>query len=869
MKAYSYKPKGVVTAVFSDGAATISSCGSPPARPCTGRLSCSAGADGEDSDPADDGTARFRVSVTLARRQMAGEKVQLRLQLEDYDNVLTRPVLVPIGRGLVQNVFVLVHDQTEIPLGEVGVINLAWKLVSDGPGVDPGREPEPEPEEEPEREEEPQPQPEGEPELQPEPQPEMEADLEQEPEPEAMDYDELGNDANDDQNAAEADMPEPGRDRHRSSSGSGAEQPAWRVPLMGALGAHHQRLYRGGDPERRRAPPPPAERRERRRRRLEMVRWSGRPLAVYVIEVLVYDRRLRGAQRPPVRFPVDRWLRGPVYRLSPLDCSLPQEVEDPSQVTLRQAELLYKADTYGYRPLRFDGAPIEVPDIPDEEKFYNMHEAFHTAREGVVEMWSDFADSEDKWTCFSEMERTFRPSALETNIANVWATDEWFGNQRLAGPDSFLITLCTKIPDKLGVDDAMLRPFLCGLTLNEALQRRRMFIVDLEILDGLQAIPGSEICAPVALFFLNGSGDLVPVAIQLHQNKGPDNPVFLPSDDVCLWVTAKMFYNCSEAQHHHLWLLAVPLLLLESLTVAVHRALSPSHPVFRLLAPYLHRRLEGANLARRHLLTAAGWLDRCGQLTPDSRRQLIARILERWRLDRDGVVPRQVAARGVAEPSVLPHYPYRDDATALHAAIERYVRASLRAVYDDERRLDGDWELFQWRRELGNTEQAGGCRINGVRGDCIVGFYRLDEVVDVVTAIISTCSVGHAAASRSAFAQYSLPANYPLRLLGRPPRSKELLPDMLSDMVALMSGPRAARETAALARLLTSMSPNVVREYSSRHLWLPAAVEAEEEMWEEMKRVAEEGDKRNAEARFPYRCLTASCDEIMYEGMWS
>lgn len=34
-----------------------------------------------------------------------------------------------------------------------------------------------------------------------------------------------------------------------------------------------------------------------------------------------------------------------------------------------------------------------------------------------------------------------------------------------------------------------------------------------------------QLCSPLALFYLNKNNKLLPVAIQLKQKKGPDNPV--------------------------------------------------------------------------------------------------------------------------------------------------------------------------------------------------------------------------------------------------------------------------------------------------------------------------------------------------------
>ena len=45
----------------------------------------------------------------------------------------------------------------------------------------------------------------------------------------------------------------------------------------------------------------------------------------------------------------------------------------------------------------------------------------------------------------------------------------------------------------------MLGPFLEGLTLEQALERKKLFIVDLELLDGIEAVEGTQVSqAPAA-----------------------------------------------------------------------------------------------------------------------------------------------------------------------------------------------------------------------------------------------------------------------------------------------------------------------------------------------------------------------------------
>lgn len=110
---------------------------------------------------------------------------------------------------------------------------------------------------------------------------------------------------------------------------------------------------------------------------------------------------------------------------------------------------------------------------------------------------------------------------------------------------------------RMGVTDVMLQPFLEGWPLHQVIEAKRLFMVDLEILQGLPCkseeyvvnndtfiihcgnssiiqiiihiidwFPFVSQCpVPIALFFVNGDGRLVPIAIQLFQQKADDNPV--------------------------------------------------------------------------------------------------------------------------------------------------------------------------------------------------------------------------------------------------------------------------------------------------------------------------------------------------------
>lgn len=75
-----------------------------------------------------------------------------------------------------------------------------------------------------------------------------------------------------------------------------------------------------------------------------------------------------------------------------------------------------------------------------------------------------------------------------------------------------------------------------------------MYLCDLEILDGLPCKDGAYLAAPLCLLHVNVSGQLKPIAIQLNQTPGENNPIFLSTDGWLDWIAAKMYYQCASAQ---------------------------------------------------------------------------------------------------------------------------------------------------------------------------------------------------------------------------------------------------------------------------------------------------------------------------------
>ncbi|KAK6976143.1 arachidonate 12-lipoxygenase 12R-type, partial [Biomphalaria glabrata] len=297
------------------------------------------------------------------------------------------------------------------------------------------------------------------------------------------------------------------------------------------------------------------------------------------------------------------------------------------------------------------------------------------------------------------------------NGKDLWSDDVFFGYQRISGINPLLIKLVTQIPPKFPVTNALTKPFLEGYVLDEALEQKKIFMCDLKILEGTQAQKGFVICHPMAMFFLDRTNHLKPVAIQLFQKPGPKNPIFTPASPFWTWTVVKMWYNNAEAIHHQILVHNGYHSLFEGIVIAVHRNLSPSHPIFKLLASHTVMLLAMNERGRNFIFCKGGWLEKALSISLEGFEELTKKGLNNWKIDVDGSLPDDLKRRGVDDHRVLPCYPYRDDAMLIYKAIKEFVQSYIELYYSTSNLLKKDCEIQNWAKELAAPRNKGGVAV--------------------------------------------------------------------------------------------------------------------------------------------------------------
>ncbi|PIK61528.1 hypothetical protein BSL78_01541 [Apostichopus japonicus] len=284
-------------------------------------------------------------------------------------------------------------------------------------------------------------------------------------------------------------------------------------------------------------------------------------------------------------FPLNRWL-APYKRIrvKEFDSVLPQEDDDSER---RKEELDEKRLKYTTK-VKVAGLLPQIASLPDDEIFSHEYQSdLKKLKKQLFIRITVKNVTTGRWKQPEDILPVYNDVLTKPIGFSHWRNDFAFGRQRLVHCNPIWIRRCDEIPEKLAVTDEMIKPFMEGLSISEAIGSKRLFIIDYSFLKDLECTGGRIIPSPIALFFVTSSKALLPIAIQLFAEPSETNPVFLPNDHHVTWQLVKMWFNNADASVHQACThLGFTHLVMEAIGVITHRSLSPSHPIFRLLAPH-------------------------------------------------------------------------------------------------------------------------------------------------------------------------------------------------------------------------------------------------------------------------------------------
>jgi hypothetical protein len=444
----------------------------------------------------------------------------------------------------------------------------------------------------------------------------------------------------------------------------------------------------------------------------------------------------------------------------------------------------------------------------------------------------------------------YYPLWTEPSVSRRFGSDLEFGRQRLNGVNPVLIKRCDEIPPKLPVTDAMVAGLLDeSETLGSAAKGGRLYLLDHESIGGIDTKNG-YLAVPVSLFYCNKLGQLLPLAIQLEQQPGPDAPIFTPNDAFWLWTTVKAYVQAADATYHEVasHLLRTHMVM-ETFIVACHRQLHQRLPFFQLLAPHFHATIAINHSARTVMLAPGGPIDKTLSLGANGSMKLMAREYAKWDFSLCDL-PVDLANRGVDDPDALPGYFYRDDARLLWAAISRYVSGVVDYWYPNMKRVAGDEELQAWFAELADSKAG------NVRGLPEGGSVKKrDNLKLVLTRIIFTCTAEHSSVNNGQYDMFGYPPNVPGAMYKPWPTSKA---DPLSEADFISRLPDHAKCNAQMemVHLLSQPTRWMIGSFESPYFHgIPELWDHVKTFRHELEGISEAIEERNRGLEVPYTYL--------------
>lgn len=428
-------------------------------------------------------------------------------------------------------------------------------------------------------------------------------------------------------------------------------------------------------------------------------------------------------------------------------------------------------------------------------------------------------------------------------ITRDWRSDEEFGRQFMNGTHPNQIRKISRIPDKFRVSEADVSGVLPeGRTLASELAAGHIFMVDYEILEGIKRGEGYYVENSMALFFANENTSLRPICIQ-HFQSGDDAPVWTPKDGEFEWLLAKAHLVCSDGNVHQMisHLLSTHLLM-EPWSVCVERTLPRNHPVYRVLRPHLIYVIAINTLGRSLLIAPGGVTDRVVAVGQGGHMDLMSKAYQRFKLD-DLNVPKSFERRGVLDEAVLKEYHHRDDALQAWACLRRFANSIFRQHYARDADVVEDMYVQIMIREMRRFGYQGADEDqHGVPSS----IDSIEQLVDICTSVMYTCSFTHAAVNFSQWDYYSYVPNRPLIMRKPAPKVKSRVTE--EDFISALPSVKQGAQTMATGWTLSQFSKEevYVGHYLTDMMINPGEIAALQELRSDLNTMAQKIDKRNA-----------------------
>lgn len=484
---------------------------------------------------------------------------------------------------------------------------------------------------------------------------------------------------------------------------------------------------------------------------------------------------------------------------------LPQD-EDAEGRRRRTEQLALTRSTYRWAHPKH--APPHVATLPAREAFdlqkrWRMNSNLAVTVLDLLLAWPRWTFGSLKGIRRYEVFYSVRRKPL---TARRWTEDAEYARQRLAGINPLMLRRCDALPQKLPVTDALVEGLLDpGETLASAMAARRLYLLDYPLLETISTKNG-YLTAPICLLYVDRLGRLLPIAAQLRQLPGPQNPIFTPKDSAWLWLTVTRFLQSADAHMHEVVVhLLHTHLVMEVFAVASARQLHPDHPLGALLRPHYRYTMAINDAARRKLLAPGGPIDKTLAAGAAGSLELLGRAWAEWSYA-DMHPIEDLKRRGVMDADALPRYDYREDVQALWAALHAFVSGYLALFYPDEASVAADTELQAWARELAAGD---GGRIRGFPGAGGIGDLAL--LADVVTQIIYTASAGHAAVNNGQYDMFGYVPNVPGALYAPAPTNKCSASE--DELMRALPGFGASAQQILMVHLLSEPSDEPLGTY--------------------------------------------------------